>query len=187
MSDYGYPTSTNRAGAWFRRTSGPSQAVAPRVGSAPNHLSEVLRPVKERGIQAVKLVGLDTEAERLRDLTNGDQEQMNRLGRAINDAIAASILEYPSFIGRDKSEHQISQGELKRRINWCIEIAQQMRFDQKPRWSFDRICQRLPHLLMHFLRGELETAISGDLSRGMYAKNQIPKDLKPAPEEDGEG
>jgi hypothetical protein len=139
--------------------------------------------MKERGIQNVGLVGLDTEAEKLRDLVNGDQKQMDKLGRAINDAIKASCMTHPQIIGKDKTEHQISQGEVKRRIRWCIKIAQAMRFDARPKWSFEKIIQHLPSLLNHYLDGTFWSAIVPAQKRGMYAKNQIPRGLRPKPEE----
>jgi hypothetical protein len=132
--------------------------------------------VKEKGLQLVGLTGLDTAAEKLRDLVNGDQENLNKLGRAINDAVAASIKTHPSFIGRDPSEHEISRGELKRRIEWCIQIAQILRFDFKK--SFTHICQKLPGHLGDYLDGTFWSKFEKSANRGMYSVNQLPRGLR---------
>ena len=173
-----YPEVTNRAGSWFSR---PEQSAVSRRRDPNQHLDSILRPIKERGIQSVALLGLETEREKMADLVNADGQDdgranLQKLGLAIQKAVDASRISHPMFIGADPRSHQISQAETKRRIGWCIDIAQQMRFDM--RWSLQRICEKLPLLLDHFLEGTFEQHLHE--RRGFYARNKVPAGLKRA-------
>jgi len=182
MSDeIGYPTTTNRSGSWNPTPEEQDAAAIARRKMDPNqHLDQILAPIKERGIQSVDLLGLDTMAEKLGDLVNLQQddgrENFKKLTLAIGKAIDASRIAHPHMIGQDPSDHQISQAETKRRIHWCITIAQQMRFDMK--WSLTRICEKLPLLLDHWLEGTFEQHLHE--RRGFFARGKTPAGLKRA-------
>ena len=124
MTDFGYPETTNRAGGWFQTPKQQQRAmeVARRREDPNQHLDEVLRPIKERGIQSVGMLGLDTMHDKLGDLVNHDKAEMRRLALAIGKAIDASRIAHPHIIGVDPKDHKISQAETKRRIQWCIAL-----------------------------------------------------------------
>lgn len=175
MTDIGYPETTNRAGGWGHITPDAAKArEAARKRANPNHhLDVLLQPVKHRGIQTVGLCGLDDQAQKINDLVANDVREANRLVKAIQSAVDASRMTHPSFIGCDRHAHQISAGETKRRIAWCVDLALQMRFDCK--WSLERICQHFPELLGRFLDGEWERFIK--TKRRFWAKNKTPRGL----------
>lgn len=174
MSEIGYPTSTNRAGAWnVRPDVAKAQAAARRRANPNAHLDIMLQPVKHRGVQSIGLCGLDDQAAKIGDLVNHDPREADRLVRAIKSAVDASRMTHPSFIGCDPREHTISTGETKRRISWCVDLALQMRFDCK--WSLERICQHFPVLLGHFLDGEWQSFIKEN--RKFWAKEKVPRGL----------
>lgn len=173
---------TNRFGSLFPRPDEQHAAVAVRRAADPNeHLSEILKPVKHKGIESVKLLGLEFEREKMADLVNADGQDdgiqnLQRLGQAIQTAVDATRISHPMFIGQDKTSHEISQAETKRRINWCIDIALQVRFDL--RWSLARICEILPRLLADKLDGTFEQNFKEH--RKFYAKKQVPFALQRA-------
>lgn len=182
MSDTGYPTTTNRSKPWFEQPAEERAAAAARRAADPNeHLSEILKPVKHKGIESVKGLGLEFEREKMADLVNADGqddgvENLQKLGRAIQTAVDATRISHPMFLGKDKTSHEISQAETKRRINWCIEIALQFRFDL--RWSLTRICEMLPRALADKLDGTFEQNFREH--RKFYARKQVPKALQRA-------
>lgn len=161
MSEVGYPTTTNRAGSWYgNRSEHP-------------HLRDVLRPLRERGIQSVGMVGLDDESERLQELASWDPRQFQRLAGAIQTAVDASRMTHPHIIATDPRDHQISQAETKRRMDWCLDIAMEVRRDLK--WSLARICDELPSLLGRFLDGDFLKAIKE--ARHFWKRKKVPRGL----------
>lgn len=174
--DYGYPTTTNRAGRWTSEQEVDAANAARRQADPNQHLDQILQPIKQRGIQSVASLGLDTLHSKLADLVNHDPKQLKRLGLAIQKAVDASRIAYPMFIGTDASDHTISQAETKRRIEWCVDIALQMRFDMK--WSLVRICEKLPLLLDNWLDGTFEQSLHE--RRGFFARGKTPAGLKRA-------
>ena len=177
--DIGYPATTNRSGNWTPSPMEQDAAAHARRQMDPNqHLDQILAPIKERGIQSVALMGLETERDKLADLVNIKQEDgpanLKKLGLAIQKAVDASRMAHPSFVNTDPNESNISQGETKRRIQWCVDIACQMRFDMK--WSLTRICEKLPLLLDHYLDGTFEQHLHE--GRSFYARGKTPAGLK---------
>lgn len=179
MTDY-----TNRSGSWFPAPDEAHAAAAARRAADPNeHLSEILKPVKHKGVEAVKLLGLEFEREKMADLVNADGQEdgvqnLQRLGKAIQTAVDATRISHPMFLRQDRASHEISQAETKRRIQWCIDIALQVRFDL--RWSLARICEMLPRMLADKLDGTFEQNFREH--RKFFAKKQLPAALKRAQE-----
>jgi hypothetical protein len=171
---------TNRSGSWWPTPEEEHAAAAARRASDPNeHLSEILKPVKHRGVQSVALLGLEDEREKMADLVNADGqddgiENLQKLGRAIQAAVDASRMSHPMIMGKDKDDHEISQAETKRRINWCIDIAREVRADL--RWSLGRICEMLPRLLSDFLDGTFYEHFNEQ--RKFFAKKKLSRGLE---------
>lgn len=164
----GYPISTNRSGSWNPQPA--AQFVTP---SKPG-ISELIQPVQHQARQDRGLMGIDDLEGKILDIVNSDLKLAKILLTGISQAVDASRMTHPSFIGRSAEDHKISLRDQKIRFQWCVWFAQQARFDLH--WTIKRIAESLPNLLESWLNGEFWQLFKE--RRKFWSRSKTPKGLK---------